>query len=40
MADLTAEQVRSLEQIRQRLISLNASLGAFRTELAGQLPSW
>lgn len=40
MSDLTAEQIRSLEQVRQRLLSLNASLGALRTDLAGQLPSW
>lgn len=40
MAELTTEQLRALEQIRQRLLSLNAALGALRTDLATSLPSW
>jgi hypothetical protein len=40
MSDLNADQIRSLEQLRQRLLSLNASLGALRGDLATSLPSW
>jgi mediator of RNA polymerase II transcription subunit 8, fungi type len=42
MADLTHEQIKSLDSIRQRLLSLNASLGALRGDLATNpsLPSW
>jgi mediator of RNA polymerase II transcription subunit 8, fungi type len=40
MSDLNADQIRNLEQLRQRLISLNASLGALRGDLATSLPSW
>ena len=42
MAELAPEQFKSLEEIRQRLLSLNASLGALRTDLAttSSLPAW
>ncbi|KIW12409.1 hypothetical protein PV08_09686 [Exophiala spinifera] len=42
MAALTNDQVRSLDQARQRLLALHTSLVALRSEIASQsqLPSW